>query len=155
MSKCARPSAAVDEIENKPSITTRMRVENIAWFVTIAAILAACPGILALLLGLAILVDAVRRGVPVDNASLGFFLGSLVFLGIGLFIFKLAADFRAFKSWTYPWVDYLTRWRLMRYFCRKDLYNQDVRKVFNQPEFEYPEHPEYGYKLEEKRKGQK
>ena len=79
---------------------------------------------------------------------------SLVLLCISFFILKFAFDFRAYKKWTFEWLPLLS---FIRGFhnLRKIFYDPNFRKAFDQPEFEYPEHPEYGYKLEDEIKNKR
>lgn len=128
------------------------RVENIASILMLMGMFLICWALLLLLLPLYIVLAP--NGKVTDSVLPTVLVPGLMALSIGVFILKVRADFRRFKSWTYSWVNLLTKtsWGCL---FKKDLHNEEVRRAFNQPEFEYPKYPEYGYKLEEKKKDRK
>lgn len=68
--------------------------------------------------------------LPGDFLDLIFELGGM---SIGVFIFKVALDFRAFKKWAWWWVNLLTvsNWGFM---FKNDLQREDMQQAFEKSE---------------------
>lgn len=126
------------------------KVRRIAGYLRFGIFLPLFVGLVFLIIGLLMVIDAFESGrlgyAPIAVPAIGVAIISFV-----LFDLKVASDFEKFRPWTYPWVEFLTRssWRWGWGFG--GIYSPEVRKAFHQPEFEYPDHPEYGYKIEEKK----
>ncbi len=131
-----------------------LRVEKIAFLLTLSGVFIVLFGFLFLLMPIAAFLDPQsnanglsdnRLSTLADSALVGVAVSSF-----GIFVIKLARDFRRFESWTFGLVRFFAKWSTVGYaFFRDDLDDEEIRKAFNQPEYEYPDMPEYGYKLDE------
>lgn len=132
------------------SVELQAKVGKIALYLRVGAVIISVFGFLFALLGMYLLLDPSRL-TPLTFQFIAAPVLGLAAFAFGLFELKLTSDFEKFRPWTYHWVEFLTRssWRWGRGFG--GIYSPEVHKAFHQPEFEYPDHPEYGYKIEQKK----
>ncbi len=130
-----------------------LRVEKIALFLILSAVLLLIVGLAFMLVPILAFLAPKSNPEGLSNNLLstlaGIALVGIVIFSLGMFVIRLAWDFRSFKRWTFEYVRFLARWSSVGFFIRDGLGDEEIREAFNQPEYEYPDMPEYGYKSDE------
>lgn len=110
-------------------------------------------GLFLLFLGLLAIIGSLTSTGPRQIGYEGplIIVAGLLVSALALFVFKVISAFERFEPWSYRWVQLLSRSSqdFGNWLVFKNLYNEDLRRAFNQPEYEYSEHPEYGPKLDD------
>ncbi len=127
-----------------------LRIEVISVFVFLWGVLIVTGGLVFLLAPVFALFSRPTNAGGLSDRLLSTLVTSsligVVTISIGIFVIKLGWDFGSCKSWTYNLVRPFVRGT---FFFHDSLDDEEIRKAFNQPEYEYPDMPEYGPKLDE------
>jgi hypothetical protein len=143
---------AVNERIEHHSVELLLRIGKLAFLLRLQAAFVLAIGIVFMSVGLFLFVSQMASN-SLSVISLVILAIGLVVSSVALFMFRVASSFEAFESWSFRWAEPLIRSNrglgTLNFFGPNDFDREDVRRAFSQPEFEYPEHPEYGYKLED------
>ncbi len=142
------------ERRERHSPELKSMVGDIGCLFTLEAIAVLLMGLFVLFLGLLAMISYLTtRGIDhIGYEGPLLIAEGLIVSALGVFMFKVVYAFERFEPWAYPWVEFLSRYSrgLGYWLAYKHLYDDELRRAFNQPEYEYPEHPEYGPKLDDK-----
>ncbi len=127
-----------------------LRIEVISVFVFLWGVLIVTGGLVFLLFTIFSFFSRPSNAGGLSDRQLSTLattsLIGVMVISIGILVIKLGWDFGSCKSWTYNLVRPFVRGS---FFLRDSLDDEEIRKAFNQPEYEYPNMPEYGPKLDE------
>lgn len=147
------PTGSANRQHPLKTVQLILRVEKITFLLILSGVLVVIGGLVFVLVPILAFLAPQSNATGLSESRLstdaGAALLAIVVLSVGIFIIKLAWDFRSFQSWTFEWVKFFAKWSSVGTFFKDDLDDDEIRKAFNQPEYEYPDMPEYGYKFDE------
>ncbi len=127
-----------------------LRIEVISVFVFLWGVLIVTGGLVFLLVPVLSFFSRPSNAAGLSDRELSMLATTswigVVVVFISIFVIKLGWDFGSCKPWTYNLVRPFVRGS---FFFHDSLDDEEIRKMFNQPEYEYPDMPEYGPKLDE------